>query len=296
MYVFLTLRMGLSNVLKDLVHTVQESKPEQEEPAEELTSKIDRFLLTVEDDKYHGSGWHPSTLCKFCPREKRLQEREKVPSETIEPQTRRVFDIGTDTHYRYQNYYLGPMGVLWGCWECSRCEKQVWGFFPEKKCTCKFWKKRWVYKEVPVKKQDKDLDEPYVGRSDGLLYLNKTWYVLDIKTSRYEGYVYIKKPYKAHIDQVNIYGKLINDGHIKSEEHKTVPVNKGIVLYYNKNDSSHKSYIFDLDFSRADFLLNQAKVYVAAKKAGMIPDRLEACRIKSNYRTKRCSMRDVCFQ
>lgn len=279
-------------MLKDLIDVIEEDRAK----SLSLTERLDSYIDTITDDEFFADGWHPSTLCDFCPRKKILEEEKGVTKEKIPPRIRRLFDAGHDTHSRYQNTYLGPMGILWGLWECSRCKKRVWGFFPTKWCDCRFRRKGWKYKEVPVECMEEGIDEPYKGRSDGVLYLCNTWFVLDIKTSKHEAYTFLKKPYKKHTNQLDIYGKLIRDGFIKSPFKNSLPVEKRVVLYYNKNDSEHKAFVGDLDFDNGRYLMDLAKEYTKAQKEKYVPKRLPDCRIKSAYRASKCSMKDECFR
>jgi len=104
----------------------------------DLSSDIDRFISTQEKQfpSNREEGWHPSEFCGACARALVINSLVVIPKKEIKPKLRRIFDVGTSTHRLYQEEYLGPMGVLWGKWRCSRCHTVKWGFMPKRRCAC----------------------------------------------------------------------------------------------------------------------------------------------------------------
>lgn len=117
--------------LKDLIKAVHGPS--------ELIPSLDVHLRKLEaKPSNRADGWHPSAFCGSCARHEVLTQispREFEPF-TVDPKLRRIFDVGTQHHDWFQNEYLGPMGILWGRWQCSRCHDIRWGFMPEDRCGC----------------------------------------------------------------------------------------------------------------------------------------------------------------
>ncbi len=92
------------------------------------------------------AGWHPSEFCDMCPRQRVLVKRDGIKEKPfkVTPRLQRVFDVGSAMHAWYHDKYLGPAGVLWGRWKCSRCHRMEWGFMPRDKCECTYQTSIWA--------------------------------------------------------------------------------------------------------------------------------------------------------
>jgi|GEM_PF-5879724 len=72
------------------------------------------------------SGLHCSQMSDFCPRRGVLSTLFPIDdAQNVDPLTRLRFDTGRALHSLFQNYYLGPSGILVGAWKCSRCGRIV---------------------------------------------------------------------------------------------------------------------------------------------------------------------------
>ena len=111
------------------------------------SSLMEEYLIPVIDKEierqtklvnFRAKGFHPSEVAGICPRYvilKRLLDN-RFKQKPINTNLHRIFNDGTMAHEWYQNRYLGPAGVLWGKWICSRCKEVVEGFMPKDSCEC----------------------------------------------------------------------------------------------------------------------------------------------------------------
>lgn len=80
---------------------------------------------------------HVSELYDFCPRRAIMKIAFGEPlKQEVKPNLSMLFDHGHMVHQWYQERYFGPMGHLWGTWQCSRCHKKREGVMPSKPCEC----------------------------------------------------------------------------------------------------------------------------------------------------------------
>lgn len=281
-------------------------------------------------------GWHPSSFCDMCARHdvtSKLLAYSDVPF-NVDAKLRRIFDTGNALHDWYQNKYLGPAGLLWGRWKCSRCHEVEWGFMPkdrhkcqaaestslcQKICAyglagcgtdvidsrggcnhCGIWG-QWKYTEVPLRYEHPDLKGPIVGHSDGLVTdapwsMDGTWSVFELKTINARGFGMLPEPKKGHRNQAEIYGRLLQKGKCPSPEKVAVPKpERGVVFYVGKNTSEEKDFEFDLNEKLGDFLLSQPFAVDRAFKAEVLPDRHPECKSMFDARAKGCRVSSYCF-
>lgn len=183
---------------------------------ETLRAQLEAFVSTLEDlPNFRAAGWHPSEFADMCARHHVLGKIVEVKDKpfVVDVRLRRIFDVGHALHGWYQQKYLGPAGLLWGRWRCSRCRKTVWGFMPrgkhdcdaaqyDRSCTsicydgpkpsdcnpekvkerggcnhCGIWGE-WLFEEVPIEvpagAKGLGLKVPLPGHSDGLV-TDKPW-------------------------------------------------------------------------------------------------------------------------
>lgn len=126
--------------LKDLLKNVAKRKVE----AYNLAGKLDHAILRGEmkPSQRRTDCWHPSQIVDgICARQAVLLHRlppeqivPEVEGELYDAKTYRIFDTGHAMHAWYQERYLGPSGLLWGFWRCSRCHHEVKGTMPQDSC------------------------------------------------------------------------------------------------------------------------------------------------------------------
>lgn len=297
---------------------------------QKLKVRLEQYLrFAGNKPSNRADGWHPSQFCDMCAREHVIRALLKEPDVfEVSTRLRRIFDYGTALHDWYQNNYLGPMGILWGRWKCSRCKKVQWGFMPEDRCSCApaestqacamnckrggLWDPklqderggcihcgiwgRWEYAEVPVKYEHEELSKPVVGHSDGLVKLD-CWRVLEMKSINERGFKMLPDAKPSHRNQAELYGELIRMGKTTAPKSVRVPKPKGaVVMYLAKNTSEEKEFSFDLDQARAQKLLSQPVLAERSLREGKkLPIKHQDCDTMFAKRAEKCDMRTWCF-
>jgi hypothetical protein len=260
-----------------------------------LSSIVDRVVLTRPPD-YREPGYHVSSIAGVCARKLLFQRAfPKMPSPT-DAKSERRFDFGKAIHYIYQNWYFGEARILFGPWKCTKCENIVWGMKPTQKHVCGG---SWEYDELGVRMQKKEWSLPIIGHTDGLLYLEKLggWYVLEIKSILDAGFQYhLKVPYRSADEQSNMYGYLIQRGHIEAPESVEVPIPKGrVILYVNKNDCDEKVFVEEIEDGKAEERIEQIDLFERCAKTGEMPPRWRECMKRTDKIAKVCGEKDHCF-
>lgn len=261
--------------LKDIIRAAHKG--------EALRVQLEAFVGGLENlPSNRADGWHPSSFCDMCARHDVIFKIAglKEKDDPITARLRRIFDTGSALHDWYQTKYLGPAGLLWGKWMCSRCHGVTWGFMPETKhecdgaqyhytcaklchdgprpgernvervkarggCNhCGIWG-QWEYKEVPVLYEHRDLKVPIVGHSDGLVTdtprsMNGTWSVFELKSINNRGFDMLPEPKKGHRNQAEIYGRLLQMGMCKSPESVVVPKPEKGIVFYVGKNTSEE--------------------------------------------------------
>ena len=274
---------------------------------QELSALIDMHVAKEDrNDTSRAPGWHPSEFCGSCARRHVLARLVGQRSEAFEPSLLKIFAMGHAIHYWYQNKYFGPMGILWGKWQCLRCDAIHWGLMPtDPECfRCK-QSSRWDYREVPVRASLPDgFEAPIVGHSDGIIFLNRKWWLLEIKSINDGGFTWQKQAKESHVAQARIYGELIQQGHVDfacDNEYVTyrkpnIPRLSGIVLLYvNKNNSRERIYNIDLDPEASRRELKRPYLIETAFRDKELPKREEACVSLNKKPAKNCPVVSYCF-
>jgi hypothetical protein len=127
--------------LKDLIRAAREELPKPS-----IVRDLDRFIVAragLPSPREKGV-WHPSEIVQdsFCPRLEVLRRRTKLKQAKraeVDVEMERIFDVGHAMHHWYQEKYLGPMGLLWGNWRCSRCLTVRTGIMPKDSCEVCQW-------------------------------------------------------------------------------------------------------------------------------------------------------------
>lgn len=282
--------------LKDLLHKVH--GPDQ------LSAAIDIFILKREEED-RSDAWHPSSFRGMCPRReiiKMLLGMEDIRN--VAPRTKRIWDVGSAIHALYQNVYLGPMGILWGKWECKICEHIKWGFMPQADCPeCNTldgpYYRIWEYKEVPVRAKLSKGMKPIKGHSDGLLNLPTGWVDLELKSTndRIFNQLTLEHQYvQDAIAQGRIYSELIRQECVPAPEGIAIPKPKKLlVMYVNKDKSFEKEFLVDLDTDMAKVQLNNPVQYEEAVVKEELPDKWKVCTAIDKYPASSCEVGTACF-
>ena len=82
-----------------------------------------RKVLVPKNGWFRAPGNHVSQIYKMCSRKLPFAKAfpDLVTEDTITDENILTWDFGTATHSWWQDRYFGPMGWMWGDWECSRC-------------------------------------------------------------------------------------------------------------------------------------------------------------------------------
>lgn len=145
-----------------------------------LLTSMERYLLTVEDERGNDNLLHVSDLVKdkdWCPRMLYYRMNGVRPEiEVVRFQLQNIFDYGSETHLKFQRRWR-DMGVLWGRWKCLECKKSWRGMPPEKCVRCGLTNTV-VYAEVPLA----DPDLLLVGNADAEIRDEQGNVLVEIKT------------------------------------------------------------------------------------------------------------------
>lgn len=287
--------MGLRDLIK-AAHGV-----DMEEGPKNLRSAINLYVEMRPDD-YREDGWHPSSFCGMCAREKVLMHLRGIPEEPWDPdvQLQKIMDVGSALHALYQNEYLKSVD-LWGKWKCLRCEQIVWGLRPKNEVLgpCHDGNPHlWDYKEVPLR-MSREGYQDIVGHCDGLFSFIGTgrWYSLELKSINDRGFTFQKRPREGHVQQGKLYTSLIRRGCIDGlPPGMKVPYPEQLhVMYLGKNTSDEKEYRIPVNESEVEDNLRQPWAYEDAMRDRILPARVLGCDNLGCKRAKSCKVSDFCY-
>lgn len=276
--------------LKDLIRSIH--GPSTVIPA------LDLYLVQREEED-RSDAWHPSGFCSMCARAHLLQRILNIstPVSIIEPKQKRIFDVGKALHWWYQNKYFGPMNILWGKWKCRSCNLVQWGLMPQGKCIRCSDSGTYYYKEIPIVAKLPGCEKPIRGRCDGLLYLGSEWLSLEIKTINEDGFRFLGSPYPGAIAQAQVYSELIRQKHVLAPSEIFIPTpSRLMVLYINKNDSTEKEFIIDLDSKLAKQKISEPIKFEVGLREKKLPPKWEVCKDKLDKPARYCNVKVPCFQ
>lgn len=222
-----------------------------------------------------------SHVVKLCPREEVLRHINKTPKpEKIDAKSRRIFDIGRAFHTLVQNEWFGKWGWLQGDWECTGChQRQLETIRP--KCCKNCFKSEFFYHEP-------EPSHPTLGITahlDGILVNGGKKRVLELKTTHSMQFNLVsnvnRRPQDAHRKQIQMYMFLTG-------------IKDGIILYFNKNESTVHHFDEVYDHKIVDQMLdNLAKARDGMRKKVVPSEKI--CESKSCARAKQCPVREICF-
>lgn len=198
-----------------------------------ISGLLEKYIVNREDNYGVDEHFHPSSMYYMCPRLEVL--KRVIPPELMGPVkhdvvTRAKFDIGHAVHAWYQNVYLGPMGILKGRWFCRAC-----GFVHGSSSEPVFMPKTcgktledgslcdgsaFEYIECAVISEEWNI----VGKTDGIITVDGTDYVVDIKTIDPDLFKKLSSPWPSNTFQIQIYMWLFG-------------IKKGILLYVDKSSN-----------------------------------------------------------
>lgn len=119
---------------------------------ERLLPSMERFLLTLDDERESENLLHVSDLVKneWCPRALYYRVNGVRPEvEAHSFQLQNIFDYGTESHLKFQRRWR-DMGDLWGKWLCKACDATWLGQSPGACPKCGAPKYAIRYREVPL--------------------------------------------------------------------------------------------------------------------------------------------------
>jgi len=318
--------------LKDIVRNIQDAPK-----VKSLSEVIDNFIVQRESKPNdHSYGWHPSSFCDMCIRHKVISDIvEEKKANNFSEKLYRIFDVGSSLHRWYQEEYLGPSGILWGKWRCSRCHMYVWGFMPSIKCSCEESQRtplclkfctdfsrssssseatylpekmqnrggcvhcgkwgKWEFREVPFRLDAEGLSEPILGHCDGVLIL-PSGVLLEAKTINSFGFAGLFAPRRAHVLQGQAYAELLRRKAVPGCTRPLPEAKKILIFYIGKNTSDEKEFWIDVDRDVGSAVLEIPFQVEAAHKSKTLPDKHSECEEDEKCRrVKKCSVKKFCF-
>jgi len=273
----------------------------------QLSNAVRAWIKYEREPDYRLPGIHPSGLGNFCLREQvykviAIKAGDKVPSVRPSPETQMIFEAGHATHLWWQSRILGPMGILYGRWECFSCSA-VHGTnddiikMPKKCDSCgapqdDIWFKEeriQIPAHVVLNCEEEDLTEQehahyrVVGHCDGEIRLvNGKRYIAELKSQNKWNHPKRTEPNRAHMIQGLVYA------HAKG-------VDGVMVIYVNKDTYAPKSYIVTGSDHVVDWLYSQIRL-IKKNVDRETPHKVErVCSSKSCNRAKKCPFRHICF-
>lgn len=205
-------------------------------------------LTRAKEKRPQGVTFRPSTITwNYCRRIKVAQLAGLITlyDEHATPKQQFTFDLGNAIHDIIQTYFW-DIGILKGTWKCQKCDKLYYNLVAPTTCpsgikshTKKFLK----YKEIQVKHPTL----PISGRADGVLVIDGSDHVMDIKSIQnrtvktnerqfcYED-LEDEGPKPDHVVQLNFYMWLLR-------------VERGHLFYVAKNDGMIKTFAIPYDYN-----------------------------------------------
>lgn len=117
------------------------------------------------------------------------------------------------------------------------------------------------------------------GRSDAVLSDGKTLYVLDIKSMNSMVFRTLEEPKEENINQVQLYLHFFN-------------IQKGILLYVNKDNLSLKEFEVNYEPTRAKYLLDSLTKLKTQIDKGIVPSRIPS--YPEDWQCRYCQFKEIC--
>lgn len=239
-----------------------------------------------------------SSLSKFCPRAEAIRFSKKLTVEEVfEPQTARLFKFGRQFELFLRDFHLGRKGVVIGKWACLFCHhmpESVGGDarYPMPKLCEKCGSEEGI-RRMKAGEEDvlffryveefrKDQSSCIGGSTDGFIYWNSDYAILEMKTINDNGFRRVKRegPQYSHVCQANAYMKLHG-------------YKKAIIWYHNKNTSEEAVFWIDFDQQLSKALFDRGLAYQEWHKTGLMPSRI--CPNNTCEMAGRCAVVGPCF-
>lgn len=239
-----------------------------------------------------------SSLSSFCPRAEAIRFTNKINVEkSFEPQTARIFKFGRQYELFLRDFYLGRKGVVIGKWSCLFCQytpDSVGGDarYPMPKLCDKCGSAEGL-KRLKAGEEDVQFfryveefrrDEPSCvgGSTDGFLYWNSDYAILEMKTINDNGFRKVKRegPQYSHVCQANAYMRLHG-------------YKKAVIWYHNKNTCEEAAFWIEYDQQLAKSLFDRGYAYQEWHRGGPMPGRL--CPNNTCEMASKCPVVGPCF-
>lgn len=253
-------------------------------PSGSLTESLERFLSRPEVERLsRPDALHVSAMHDMCTRRVVL-EREAPSTRSITWSERIRWDIGHAVQQWASVHYFGPMGILWGDWQCVACLTVMVGQMPVKCLQCGRTD-AWRYLEYEAVNDELGI----VGHLDGLeLIVTPGGYdfgVLELKTAGPEQYRMLAaaraKPLEQHVAQVKMYCWL------------SMCRRARIVYFSTRYEKGAPVRDFVLTFS--DKEIAELEQEVRAKIAQIRDGGVRSCATPAEVRALLCPKRRPCF-
>lgn len=160
-------------------------------------------------ERRESQNYNISSIFGKCPRATVLEALIPKESDWDAQATLRT-DAGSAMHWWYQNRYFGPMGVLFGIWECTACGERTLNDMPmpTEPCKCSGPRsKRWEFVETYLKYEIPGLPGVFLtGYYDGKLHVEKGRFLMDMKFPGPKSLKRaLKAPSESYVRQVELY-------------------------------------------------------------------------------------------
>jgi len=275
--------MSLNNIIKSLHNRGEDSVT--------LVPSIEQYFMSRSRSTDYKTWldkmtrFHPSkvTYSGVCSRAYNLfMQRERLGLEFELPEPHetsllRIFELGHSIHDMYQNKILGQAGVLFGKWK--KAGQLIKGFYPGE---------GWLYEEPRIKWPKYNMS----GYCDGIVVIDGSFYLLEIKSSNSQSFKYmkaIKTPRESHVKQAQLYIHAPNDLELDQEL-------KGcIILYINKDTGEELEFFIKKDQSTIQPILDAITEAKNDLENNIIQSRLSECKTSRSKRAKDCLSCTQCF-
>lgn len=260
-----------------------------------LIGDVERHLMRRPLGDRSTTVLHPSEIIKddFCLRYSYYlmtggEQKKEKPNLRLQS----IFDEGHFIHAKWQKWFQ-EMGVLYGKFQCVRCDSVTTGTSPE--CPVCHTVNSMEYKEVTLV----DNDLRIAGHTDGWIKGIRNDCLIEIKsigagTFRFEapeilrdadGDIFkafnnIKRPFRGHLLQGQMYLEL---AHRMFGEEAPKEI---VFLYELKADQAYKEFTVKADYEIVDRIFFKAEKVIKAIKAEVMPE----CNVNPEEGCKSCNL------
>jgi len=213
------------------------AKPKMTGPAATVYKVVEDTISKNRNKEEEIKYVSPSSLAKGCVLYMAYDLLEK-PKKEIDTRVKRIFDVGTSSHYRIPKYFS----------------------------------------KLIVAKELYFADEEYRihGYCDALIYIppemdaeNTGFYVMELKTTSsaaYERIIDFAQPQEEHVRQCQLYIWGVN------RHYKVIPIKGGIIYYENRDTLA--SFLFNIEYNETELVkfLDRVKAIYPLVSRGELPD------------------------